>query len=291
MEADPNTVVKSKREPSLHPQKILKLFILFLLCGLSIQPFSLVYLQDLFKTIYLIVNPLVFLLIALMLRGREDQKQYFQVCFAFFIGSVSTSLNQIIYIGGPGSTVVGKVIVIVLSTILIVAIILTLTKLSGNDFASIYLKKGNLRKGVLIGSVLFCVFLLTSIPAAIYLFRAEAGNITPENLLAETPWILAFIISNAIREELWFRGIYLKKFESHLGTDPANFLQAFIFSLAHFVGSLTIGDIILFVIFFFLGLGFGAIMQKTDSMIGSIIFHAGVDIPVMIAAFSLVPFF
>lgn len=290
METDSKTSIEGAGQSSVSPQKNPRLFIIFLICGLSIQPFSLVYLHDIYKLIYLIVNPLAFLLVALILRTKEHQKQYFQVYFAFFIGSLATSLNQIIYGGGPGSTLTGKVVVILLSTILIVAVILALNKISGNNFASIYLKKGNLRKGILIGSVLFLVFLLTSMPVAIYLFGANAENITPDNLLAWAPWIAAFVILNGIREELWFRGIYLRKFESHLGGDPANFLQAIIFSLAHFGGILNVGVIINLVIFFFLGLGFGALMQKTDSALGSIIFHAGVDIPVMIMTFSLVPF-
>ncbi len=268
-----------------------RLFPLLLICGLSIQPFSLIYLQDLSKLLYLIANPLIFLVTALLLRGKESQKHYFPTCFAFFIGSLATSLNQIIYSGGPGSTVMGKVVVILLSTLLVVGVILTLTKVSGNDFGSIYLKKENLRKGILMGSVLCLVFLLTAVPAAIYIFGANEGNLTPENLLMWAPWIAVFVILNGIREELWFRGIYLRKFESHLGVDPANYLQAIIFSLAHFGGSLNVGVVINLVLFFFLGLGFGALMQKTDSVIGSIIFHAGVDIPVMIMAFSTVPLF
>jgi len=40
------------------------------------------------------------------------------------------------------------------------------------------------------------------------------------------------------------------------------------------------------VIVFFLGLAFGAIMQKTNSLLGSILFHAGTDIPVILGIFS-----
>jgi membrane protease YdiL (CAAX protease family) len=291
MEADANANEETLGRGPQPPKRNPRLFALYVFCGLSIQPFSLVYLQGIYKLVYLIANPLVFLVIALILRRKEHQKQYFPICFAFFIGSLATSLNQIIYSGGPGSTVMGKVVIILLSTILVVAIILTLNKVSGQDLGSIYLQKGDLRKGILIGSVLCLVFLLTAVPAAIYIFGANEGNLTPENLLMWTPWIAAFVILNGIREEIWFRGIYLRKFESHLGADPANYLQAIIFSLAHFGGSFGVGDILNLVIFFFLGLGFGALMQKTDSVIGSIIFHAGVDIPVMIMAFSTVPLF
>jgi len=37
---------------------------------------------------------------------------------------------------------------------------------------------------------------------------------------------------------------------------------------------------------FFLGLAFGAVMQKTNSLLGSILFHAGTDIPAVLGIFS-----
>ena len=48
------------------------------------------------------------------------------------------------------------------------------------------------------------------------------------------------------------------------GTNVANVLQALIFSLALFDGGLSISNLILQIIIFFLGLGFGALMQKTE---------------------------
>jgi membrane protease YdiL (CAAX protease family) len=59
-----------------------------------------------------------------------------------------------------------------------------------------------------------------------------------------------------------------------------------IFATAHLSAELTPFFILYFIMTFFLGLGFGAVMQKTDSVIGSVLFHAGADIPVLIAVFS-----
>jgi hypothetical protein len=58
-------------------------------------------------------------------------------------------------------------------------------------------------------------------------------------------------------------------------------------SLAHLGANFSFATAILLVLFFFLGLGFGAVMQKTNSIVGALLFHAGVDIPVMIMTFSV----
>jgi len=85
-----------------------------------------------------------------------------------------------------------------------------------------------------------------------------------------------------------FRGLFLKKYEPLLGADLSNFLQAILFSLAHFLWPFTFPFALIYLIItFFLGLGFGAVMQKTDSVLAAILFHAGADIPVILAVFSV----
>jgi len=241
------------------------------------------YLQGDIKTIYLIGNPVLFLVGALLLRRNKHLEKYFPVLFAFFVSSLANSLNSLgPYSSGPGTTMESRVFNLLLSTLLVVVTIVLLTKISGSDMASIYLKKGNLRLGLIIGLATFLFFLVTSVPASIGLFGGR--DVTSEQLVTFAPWIAAFVFSNSLREELWFRGLFLKKYESFLGADPSNLLQALIFSLAHLTPK---PNLIYLVIFFFLGLGFGATMQKTDSLLGSILFHAGADIPAILSVFSV----
>jgi len=101
------------------------------------------------------------------------------------------------------------------------------------------------------------------------------------------PWILAFVFLNGIREEILFRGLFLKKYNTFIGADISNVLQAIIFSLAHLSVPFNLFVFIYLILTFFLGLAFGAVIQKTDSLVGAILFHAGADIPVIIAVFSL----
>lgn len=271
-----------KSEDSKDRSHRLGLFALFLICGLLIQPIGSVFLEGVVKIAYLIALPIIFFLSALILHRNENLKKYFPVFFAFFVCSFVTLLN-ITYTSG--SMVEEKVFNLFLSTLVIVIPIVLLTKVSGNDMASIYLKKGNLRLGLIIGVATFLVFLLTSVPAAIYIFGGKP--VTSEQLISWAPWIATFVFLNGLREELWFRGLFLKKYEKLLGVDPSNLLQAVIFSLAHTSLPFTPFLLVYWVLTFFLGLGFGATMQKTDSVLGSILFHAGTDIPVIIAVFSL----
>jgi len=173
-----------------------------------------------------------------------------------------------------------------LSALLIAIPIVSLTKISGNKMVSIYLNKGKLRLWLTIGFAAFLFLLVTSVPAAMELFGARGQNLTSENLISWAPWVAVFVFSNGVREELWFRGLFLKKYKSMLGVDASNFLQAIVFSSAHLGSQFTPFLFIFLVTTFFLGLAFGAVMQKTDSLLGAVLFHAGTDIPVVLGYFS-----
>jgi uncharacterized protein len=267
------------------------LFVLLLICGISlpslsgllIPPFSAI------PTNYILVYPAilsaVFLSVALIL--RKKLRGYFQIFFAFFIASLAVLFDLLINI--PPNTESGLALDMLASTSIIVSIILVFTRVSGNSFASIFLKKGNLKLGLIFGFAGFLFFALTAIPAAQYLFQGK--NLSLDKVIAWLPWILPIVLLNGIREELLYRGLFLKKFEAKLGPKTSNFLQAIIFSLSHSVAGLGFSAYtpfiwVLVVFTFSLGLIWGYIMLRTDSIIGSTLFHAGSDIPVFLGIFS-----
>jgi len=261
------------------------------MCGLSIWVPPIFITGDI-KTIYKITIPILFLLSAVLLHRNKHLEKYFQIFYAFFIASFAFALEHIVFgeiwpkykEGILPSAVDGIVYQKLLSTLLVVVPIVLLIKISGKEMASIYLKRGKLRLGLIIGLATFLIFLITSIPASTGLFSGK--NLTLDRVISWAPWILAFVLSNGLREELWFRGLFLKKYEFFLGVDTSNFLQAIIFSLSHLGSQYTPFLLIFLVITFFLGLAFGAVMQKTDSLLGSILFHAGTDIPAVLGYFS-----
>jgi membrane protease YdiL (CAAX protease family) len=95
-----------------------------------------------------------------------------------------------------------------------------------------------------------------------------------------------FVFSNGVKEEIQFRGLFLKKYDAFFGAGTANLLQALPFAVAHLGETYSPVLIAFFTIVLLLGLGFGALAQKTNSLIGSILFHAGTDIPVILGIFS-----
>jgi len=235
---------------------------------------------------YYVGISVVLLLSAILLRRNNHLGRYFHVAFAFFLAAFVSGLQQIAISLGwwSGSTMFEIVAPTVLNTLLVVVPIVTLTKITGGSMASIYVARGRLWLGLAVGSVAFILFLVTSIEGAATLFAGK--NLSFERVLPWMPWVIAFVLSNGVREELWMRGIFLKRFETFVGSKTANLLQAAVFSLAHVDVQYTPELLIFLGIIFLLGLGFGFVIQKTRSLLGAILFHAGADVPVIIGVFS-----
>jgi uncharacterized protein len=87
-------------------------------------------------------------------------------------------------------------------------------------------------------------------------------------------------------EELLFRGLYLRKLGPIFGKFMLSFLIAFVFTLLRGSVNYTADQYLFLAILFSIALGWGYIIQKTDSVWGSILFHAGMDIPIMPGIFS-----
>lgn len=274
-------------------KRLIFIFVILLFCGISLPslsgllvfPFSA--LSSELTIAYLLILSTIFLSITILLRRRKLVEYYWQIFFAFFIASLAMFFDFLINI--PSDTMSGIVLDMLASTAIIVSTIILLTRVSGNSFGSIFLNKGNIKLGLIIGLIGFFFFALTSIPAAQYLFQGQ--NVTLDKVIAWMPWIIPIVLLNGVREELLYRGLFLKKFQPKLGLKTSNLLQAIIFSLSHSVAGVGLNAYtpyiwVLVIFTFSLGLAWGYIMQRTDSIIGSTLFHAGTDIPVFIGIFS-----
>ena len=71
-----------------------------------------------------------------------------------------------------------------------------------------------------------------------------------------------------------------------LGVFASNLLMAIVFTLMHTGVEYTSDALLFLAILLPLALAWGSIMQKTDSLWGSVLFHAGTDIPVIIGILS-----
>ncbi len=236
---------------------------------------------------YTIALSLIFLAIAIFLHSRQSLKAYWQILFSFFVASLALFLDFIVNV--PADSMNGFLLDMLVSASIVVSVIILFTKISGNSLGSIFLKKGNIKLGIIIGFIGFFLFAISAIPVAEFMFQGQ--NLSLDKVIAWLPWIIPIVLLNGVREELLYRGLFLKKYEVKLGPTTSNLLQAIIFSLSHSVAGLGLNTYTPFiwalVIFTFaLGLAWGYIMQRTDSIIGSVLFHAGTDIPVFIGIFS-----
>jgi membrane protease YdiL (CAAX protease family) len=239
---------------------------------------------------------LVFLALAAILRRNETLRKYWKITYALFVASFANALN--LYLGNwladflpaAGSDAEMFAVDKLSQSIPIVLSIILLTLLSGDSLGSIYLQRGNLRLGLRFGLISFGVF------AALFAFIAVlqsggpatqglwASGFSLDGLLAALPWMLVFCFTNAFMEELWFRGVFLGKLTPLLGTAASVIATALVFGMTHAAATyINPTQMILFsIIVFSLGLVNGWVMLKTDSLWGSVLFHAGYDLLVII---------
>jgi membrane protease YdiL (CAAX protease family) len=165
-------------------------------------------------------------------------------------------------------------------SLLRVLVVLVLMAVIGASRESMYLQKGNLRLGLAVGGVGFLI-----LAAIAFAPLAVQAGVT-SRLVQLLPWILLFVLSNGFAEELLFRGLLLKRYEPFLGKGLANLLAAVVFTLLHFQVT-YVPDTNLFLLGVFpLALLWGALMQKTDSIWGSALFHAGADCIIIFGIFA-----
>jgi len=99
------------------------------------------------------------------------------------------------------------------------------------------------------------------------------------------PRILVFVLSSGLLEESMYRGLFLKKYEALLSPRAANFLQAIVFCTIHLSVAYTPEPYFFVFLTFLLGLAWGWVAQRTDSLLASVLFHAGTDIPIILSIF------
>lgn len=233
---------------------------------------------------------LALLAAALLARRSARFHAYWTVIYAFFVASSANLADWYLndwlpgLFGIPTRSPAGYGLALLESTLVIVACIILLIKLAGGDLGSLLLQRGKVRWWLPIGLGGFAFFAITVIPAATGLFQGQ--NLTTERMLAWLPWVLLFVLSNGVREELLFRGLLLPRCIPLVGALPSIILTSIVFSLAHVSVTYT-PEVLLFLgITFVLGAIFATLAYKTDSLWGAVLFHAGADIPVVIGIFS-----
>jgi len=219
----------------------------------------------------------IFLVAALLLRRSDRGKQYWQVSYALFVAGVAVLLGILFsgsllkLFGLSASNPLGIAIAKLSESLFRLIPILVLMAIIGADRRSMYLNKGKIGLGLTVGIAAFIVLaLIAFLPLA-----SQEGMLN--KLLSLSPWILIFVLTNGFMEELLFRGLFLKRYEPFLGKGLSNLLTAIVFTLIH-VQVTYVSEMLQFLLIVFsLALIWGYLMQKTDSIWGSALFHAGAD--------------
>jgi len=229
---------------------------------------------------------------ATLVRRSAYLDRYRQLLVGLLILAVAVSLDWIFgqylinYLGITDQDPSGWAIQKLNEGFVIISVIVLLNKMAGGSPGSIYIQKGNLKLGLAIGAITFLLAAAFSFPMA-SLFKAQDLSIA--RIIPWIPWLLIYVLVNAALEELMFRGLFLRKLQPFFGKFMSNFLVAFVFTGLHGTVTYSADNFIFLAVTFPLALLWGYIMQKTDSVWGSILFHAGMDIPIMLGIFSQLP--
>jgi membrane protease YdiL (CAAX protease family) len=274
----------------------LGLFILFLVCEAAFFIFGSYYFE-VFPTnknlTYNLAVSAVFLAAALWFRYDKRLNQYWLVAFAFFIASTAYPISAIFddwiratlsWFAVTTDTSKGIAIEKICEMLLKTVPILVLVKLSGADMGSVFIKRGNLKLGLGIGALVF-LFLGT----ATFMFAVERFT-SVDALIAAVVWGLVFSFVNGFMEELWLRGIFLKRFASLIGINGAVWVTSIIFASGHSFAFYFDPFALTFYMVntLALGLGCGYLMMKSDNIWGATVIHAASDFFLFVAVLASV---
>ncbi len=233
------------------------------------------------------IPPIILLGLTFYFYRNESLRRYWEVSFAFFCGTFSLFLAwapgawPVTYLGVSTSTAQGIAILKFFELLPVALAIILLTRFVQGHLVSIYLQKGNLKIGLGLGLglsvIIFAVYLLLS-----------WSKIDFERVLGALTWMIIFSILDAFFEELLIRGLLLRRFIGLLGITWSITLSALVYGLFFFGVRSATGPIQYEGLIFILplGLAYSFIMQKSDSIWGSLSLHATIDLIYLIGVFA-----
>jgi len=270
------------------------LFLIFLAVGIAIFIFGCNYFT-IFPTNQ---NPVyegglsaALLIAALALRRQPHLRAYadlaylfFVACFVFFVTTITAGPRDALFntLHVVPSTTSGMAMNKLFEVLLTVVTILALVRAYGISMASIYLQRGNLRWGLILG----IGFLVNFAASSMMFFASRYSRL--ELLGDALLWGLVFSLANGFMEELWLRALFLRRLTPLIGSGGAILLTATWFSLMH-AGAFYFQPI---AIPFFLAnlitfaLAWGYAMKKTDSLIAPSLMHGASDLFLFIATLA-----
>lgn len=157
-------------------------------------------------------------------------------------------------------------------------VLVILSWLAWRNLGWIYLQRGQPRRWLPFGLVSLAVCAVVMV-AMLLLAGMSTGD-----LLAAAPWILTFVTANAIMEELWFRGVFLRSYEAGIGWAGAMTVTALAYGVSHI--NVTYFESTVGMMFGLGVIGLGLVMawamRWANSLWGSVLFHMGMDMLIIL---------
>ncbi len=232
---------------------------------------------------------------ALLARRSERFHRYWLLPCAFFTALTAISIDHYLSLSklllpalgiAPSDTPAGWAIEKLESSLLGVAVVLVVNRLWGNSLGSIFWRRGRLGLGLTVGLIAFGLMLAVVIPFTTFAFKGQ--NLTWARILTWLPWLLVFVLANGFAEETIFRGVFLARLQPFVGAFAANLATAIPFTLSHAPTEYASEQLFFLGGTFLFALAWGWLMQKTQSLWGSVLVHAAMDIPIVAGIFSTV---
>jgi membrane protease YdiL (CAAX protease family) len=272
------------------------LFIFLLACSLAVFLFGTNYVS-LFptngNTTYAASITGTFLVAALLLKRSVRFNKYWLVAYAFFIAS-SINLISVLFSGYNTDFVSlfgwtsdeNRIMALakIYETLLVIVPIIVLTLISGADLGSIFLKVGNqnYKWGFGIGGLVLADFFTSAL-----IFFGPGYELA--KLGPVIGWAFLFSSFNALSEELWIRGLFMKKMYPLIGITGTVLLTSVTFGLLHMTSVVYLPAFavpIFLINTFAMGLACGILMYKTDSIWGAYLIHMAADVFLFVATLA-----
>jgi membrane protease YdiL (CAAX protease family) len=268
------------------------LFALFLICGILVFVFGLDYHTRFWTNssgAFKVGVSALFLVATLALRRSERGRLYWPMAFAFLAASLANvttwylaaPLQRWLWnltgvgVDSPQGIMLGKLVDVVLR----LAPIFAALWLVRQDLGSVYVRRGQLKWSLTLGGLALANLLATSIAVA------ANRDVDLTVVLTSLPWWFGFSSMNAFMEEIWFRGLFLKRLEPAIGAVGVIWLTTLLFGTSHLFATYIdpSGALVFGVITLTLGCAWALLMQKTNTLWGSVVFHLAADIYWLVA--------
>jgi membrane protease YdiL (CAAX protease family) len=147
---------------------------------------------------------------------------------------------------------------------------------TGFKRSDLYLSRGRPARWLTIGLLSFGAF------ACVFLVLATEHGLTPRQLIADACWILLYVFSVSFLEEVLVRGLFLRAYTDLLGRIWGHLSLALVFVSAHVPLAWSSGTPVFLLKVLLLGLALGFVVEKTKSLWGAVLLHAGANLPILL---------